>query len=366
MCFKGEDMPPPTVRANSMDSSTSTNSVTSSRGPLYKESSSFLESDCNFIDERSSSSTKGGLLSNVVVSIILGSAAAAGMVGFANWFPFILAPEAASKTYDWAYYSYEDDISHFDNTAWTYGTDYALGVMMLISAYSILRYSAANFTDKLAMRSASLMLGCFVSVIAGGIAHQYYTTVESRNTLSFRFLWTVCVGCVTGASTFMGMSASEAVRLYQQRPNCSRLLRQLPVIPNSFWWSYGIFITTVCAMGGISFQRPACDIFIAGITQTPSTFYAMSYFILVEHAKVSLSTRIIGLIGFILNAPLLPMYPLLIQYTDWSLASVNTLLHCWLCAAWSMQGASLREVTKALVAERAEAVAYVQKMGKNL
>jgi hypothetical protein len=43
------------------------------------------------------------------------------------------------------------------------------------------------------------------------------------------------------------------------------------------------------------------------------------------------------------------MYPLLVQYTDWSLASVNTLLHSWLCVAWSMQGISMQHVIQALV-----------------
>lgn len=361
-------MPPKTVRANSMDSGSDSGfSVTShSLGgrsyPGFTESSSFSEKD---YDEDDNDLPMMGLLSSTVGSVTVGAFSAAGMVGFANWFPFLLAPEAAAKTYHWAYYSYDEDISHFDNTPWTYGTDYALGIVMLISAYSVLRYSVANFTDRLALRSAGLMLACFVSVISGGIAHQYYLTVESRNSLSFRFLWTLCVGSVTGASCFMGMSGSEAIRLYQQRPECSSLLRKLPVIPSSFWWSYGIVVTAVCAMGGISFQRPACDIFIAGITQTPPTFYAMFYFILVEHPKVSLDTRIAGVVGFILNAPLLPMYPLLIQYTDWSLASVNTLLHCWLCAAWFMQGSSLRNVTQALVMERAEKLAYAR-MGKSL
>jgi hypothetical protein len=60
-------------------------------------------------------------------------------------------------------------------------------------------------------------------------------------------------------------------------------------------------------------------------------------------------TRITGVLGFILNAPLLPMYPLLVQYTSWSTASINTLLHAWLLVAWGMQGLALRRVEKALV-----------------
>lgn len=33
------------------------------------------------------------------------------------------------------------------------------------------------------------------------------------------------------------------------------------------WPFYGTFMTAACAMGYMSFKRPACDIFIAGITQ---------------------------------------------------------------------------------------------------
>jgi hypothetical protein len=109
--------------------------------------------------------------------------------------------------------------------------------------------------------------------------------------------------------------------------------------------------TAVVIGGGFSFQRPACDIFIAGITQFPSTFYLMYIFTFGLSASmptVQRWARIVGVIGFILNAPLLPMYPLLVQYTDWTLGSVNTLLHTWLLVAWSMQGIALRHVGQAL------------------
>ena len=59
--------------------------------------------------------------------------------------------------------------------------------------------------------------------------------------------------------------------------------------------------------------------------------------------------RIAGVLGFILNAPLLPLYPLLVQYTSWSTSRINTLLHTWLLVAWALQGISLRQVELALV-----------------
>jgi hypothetical protein len=293
---------------------------------------------------------------HLVSSVLGGALVAVAVTAFALWFPFALAPEAANKTYDWAFYSYDPQVSHFDNTIWTYGSDYALAVIMAVLSYSILQYSRSNVSDRLCIRSASLLVLYGVSTAAGGYCHQNYTTLESRNSLSFRLLWTLCVGTVTAAPCAMGMSGTEVIRKFQQQPKCHPLLRKLPLIPDNFWWSYGMCITAVCAWGGLSFQRPACDIFIAGITQIPSTFYLMVFFYLVQHhIKVSVSARIIGAVGFILNAPLLPMYPLLIQYTDWSLASVNTLLHSWLCVAWSMQGYSMLSMIKVLVSDRDEA-----------
>lgn len=101
-------------------------------------------------------------------------------------------------------------------------------------------------------------------------------------------------------------------------------------------------MAATCALGYISFKRPACDIFIAGITQAPSTFYCLGALGLrkwgeeIDSKKkrdespiglVRLPYRLMFYIGFIGNAPLLPMYPLLVQYSGMSLAGINTLLH---------------------------------------
>ena len=107
-----------------------------------------------------------------------------------------------------------------------------------------------------------------------------------------------------------------------------------------FWPIYGTYMAATCALGYISFKRPACDIFIAGITQAPSTFYCLGALGLRKWGEekkkkrdespiglVRLPYRLMFYIGFIGNAPLLPMYPLLVQYSGMSLAGINTLLH---------------------------------------
>jgi hypothetical protein len=62
--------------------------------------------------------------------------------------------------------------------------------------------------------------------------------------------------------------------------------------------------------------------------------------------KVLLRYKIMYCVGFIGNAPLLPMYPLLVQYTQMTLAGINTLLHSWLMIMWGMQGLSLWHLCK--------------------
>lgn len=250
---------------------------------------------------------------------------------FALRFPFWLAPSAAERTYQAAFYQYNAELSLFDNTVWTYGTDYALAVVMTYIAQR--RVTQSNIGRGLFYMYA-------LSVTCGGLAHQFYTELEQRNTWTFRLLWTICVGSVTAASGFMGSLATELLdreKEIHKEQHC----HILPRVPHSFWIAYGTTTTLVCLVGGISFQRPACDIFIAGITQSPTTFYMMALLYFNFPALSNLS-RWMGIVGFILNAPLLPMYPLLVQYTTLSLGAVNALLHSWLLMGWGSQGFSVQ------------------------
>jgi hypothetical protein len=285
---------------------------------------------------------------NVLPTMFAAVSLAAGMLGVGLWVPFVIVPEASTKTYEFAFWSYDPSVSHFDNSAWTYATDYVLAAIMAGLAFAILKVSTRANTDRLCSRASSLLILYMISTTFGGLCHQNYLTVESRNTLSFRLLWTLCVGTVSLANTSMGLCGTEIVRKFQSERLCSSKFDKVPLIPETFWWVYGLCITAFTAWGGMSFQRPACDIFIAGATQTPSTFYMMAVLYLLDNPKVEFNRRILGMIGFILNAPLLPMYPMLIQYTDWSLGSVNTLLHFWLTMAWSMQGYSMLHVAQSL------------------
>jgi len=263
-----------------------------------------------------------------ILGLFLGSLLSMGTVAFSLFLPHVMTPEAAKEIYIPAFYAYDARWHHFDNTIWTYGTDYALAVAMCILACLCLK--ARSTATRLKNRAAGLLTCYALSVLAGGLAHQFYTTIDSRNSLSFRVLWTICVGTVTAAGGFMGSSGSEVARHYGGK-----------VVPEWCWLGFGGFTTAVCVCGFISFQRPACDIFVAGITQVPPTAYMMGlgYFILRE--KVSEFYRWQCIVAFILNAPLLPMYSLLVYSTDLSLAAINTLLHSWLFVAWGNQALAL-------------------------
>jgi hypothetical protein len=313
---------------------------------------------------RRSSSLETGL------HITAGSLVSGLVVCFAFYFPFLLSPHAAMQTYHFAFWKYDSEMSHFDNTPWTFGTDYFLAISMALLALYIPRDHPAGW------KSRGLLCMYLLSVTAGGIAHQFYTTVDDRNTKSFRIWWSICVGTVAAGSGFMGAAATDLLQYDKRRGTEPVLLSStgvtsnsirnskipLPAIPNWSWMGYAICTVITVLAGGFSFQRPACDIFVVGITQFPSTFYMM--LILAAgfphcHA-LTLRTRVVGCLAFVLNAPLLPLYPILVVYTDWSLATINTFLHSWLWMTWTLQGMTLKAVGQCILDAEQREHAYEQ------
>mmetsp|Transcript_16677 Transcript_16677/g.33647 ORF Transcript_16677/g.33647 Transcript_16677/m.33647 type:complete len:341 (+) Transcript_16677:170-1192(+) len=265
------------------------------------------------------------------------------MNAFSLAFPLMLFPEAATKTYLPASYTYVEEISRFDNTFLTYGTDYLIAVAMAIQI--CLFPKAKNEKDAVVSWRSKALLGSYAaSVFFGGFCHQFYTTCEMRQTWHFRFLWTLCVGFVTAASGIMGAIATELVRKDE-----SLELAFMPAVPAWFWAAFGMTTTTATVLGDFSFQRPACDIFVAGVTQSPGTFYLMAVLALgLPTFRLNRWTRYQGLVGFIMMSLTLPSYPLAVQYSGLSLGVVNGILHLWLTMAWTTQGVTLRRICKAL------------------
>lgn len=291
------------------------------------------------------------------------------MLEFSLWFPFVIpgVASAALKTYVPAWYQYDKVLTKFDNTPWTYGTDYLLAAVMSILAIKCLMERAPDNCPtknkaslRLRLYSASLLICYGISTLAGGWAHQHFTSIESLNTIRFRVFWCVCVGNVAFGSCYMGLIGREVQKVFGVKG-------AVPLGPRWFWPVYGSYMAAACGLGYISFKRPACDIFIAGITQFPTTLYCLLVLGLRKWPSssrtvesigskkespidlVRLPYRIMYYIGFIGNAPLLPMYPLLVQYSGMSIAGINTLLHSWLMVMWGMQGIGLLQIGRAHV-----------------
>jgi len=284
-------------------------------------------------------SKKNTFTNNNRVALIMGCIFSLGKLIFSFHLPHFLTPTMSKILYVPAFWSYDSTLSIFDNTFWTYGTDYGLMIIMFYLAFHILKFNPRNnnnlITDnKLRRRTASLLICYGISVGTGGLAHHFFLTVESRNSFAFRFIWTLCVGTVTAASGVMGICGTEIARMNN--------FNKKVVVPEWFWIGYGAFTTMVCAMGYMSYQRPACDIFIAGTTQTLSTAYICGIII---YSNFDTSFRLISFLGFMMNAPLLPIYSLIFQYTNWSLARINATLHSWLCVSWIIQGLVLQHIS---------------------
>ncbi len=238
-------------------------------------------------------------------------------------------PQAISSSlYNPAAYTY-DSTTKFDNTPLTYATDYIIAAEMILLAVCILRNVKES---SLKSSSISLLFLYCLSVVAGGLSHQYYTTLESLNKASFRFMWTIVVGCTTMAGAFIGMAGSSY-------SNLTHLTKRYHVltIPNWFWLLYGTALTALVPYGALSMKRPAADIFIAGVTQTPPTVYLVISLWSSRHPRSKTFGVITLTIGALLNAPLLPLYPALVN-AGLSLGVVNAILHSWLFVAWGMQG----------------------------
>lgn len=293
------------------------------------------------------------------------------MKEFSAFLPQIQS-EASRKTFLSAAYNFDAVNTYFDNTIWTWGTDYLLSILMIYGALKCLYATKSDTgetnpvaTRPIRLHAFALLLGYCMSCFCGAVAHQTYLTLESLNTASFRALWTLCVGNVTFATTFMGMIGADICRKLNQPANKDQILFRVPIIPSWAWVLYGGYMTYSCWCGDLSCKRPACDIFIAGITQLIPTIYCEIVMLsrrwsdacLLEARSTSpdcvadairVKYRLMFYAGFLLNAPLLFMYPLAVQYTPLSLGTINALLHSNLCLAWGMQAVSLHHIAKAL------------------
>ena len=189
------------------------------------------------------------------------------------WLPKIVSKDL----YVEAHYTY-DISTRFDNSFLTWGTDYMLAILTGGGAlYTFL----TTGPSALRSRCCFMLISCCVSVTVGGIAHQYFLHLDDLNTFQFRLLWSICVGFVVLTGGLIGSIGSHLLKLSHLL--CDHNLNvssRFKVIPEWLWMIWVIFFSLIVFLGGFSMKRPACDIFIAGITQTiPSSEFLLCLFV---------------------------------------------------------------------------------------
>lgn len=198
--------------------------------------------------------------------------AAYGTLQFSLAFPAVLWSKAPLY-YVPAWWHYDETNTFFDNSAWTWGTDYAIGAFMAFWAWKCLTCKGSILNNELRYVSALLLALYCISVLSGGWAHQHCKSLDCLNSAYFRFLWFICVGTVAMAGGVIGAIGSKLGKSFDA---CGvKTHFQVPILPDYFWIGWSILLTAVCALGGLSFKRPACDIFIAGTTQFVPTAYSI-------------------------------------------------------------------------------------------
>ena len=165
-----------------------------------------------------------------LLSFLLASLLSIIVLEFALWLPYQvpgLLHEASIQTYIPAWYNYDIKNTKFDNSNWTYGTDYILTVVMFYLANKCyFAKTPSNYPKgidknkksfKLRAYSSSLLLCYGISTLAGGYSHQTFTSVDMLNTMKFRLFWIICVGNVSFASCYMGLIGREVQRIFGVR-----------------------------------------------------------------------------------------------------------------------------------------------------
>ncbi|GMI56964.1 hypothetical protein ScalyP_jg12118 [Parmales sp. scaly parma] len=262
----------------------------------------------------------------------------------------ILPPLVAPDLYNQCFFHYSSATLKFDNTAWTWATDYGLSVWMGFGIIPLLRNAAAKkggVISLLSHNSAMLLLCYASSVFFGAICHQNYNSFNSTNpsnlnTLSFRFFWTLCVASVSCAGGYIGSTATILQKQWEQTGETVFFhSMQFPSV--SFWRFYSAIAVIVTIFGFFSMCRPACDIFLAGVTHTLPFFVLVYVGIggLLGRKKKPIWPFAVLFYGCLGNSPLLWLYPFMVHNTSLSLGHINGLLHLSLFTSWGAQMISL-------------------------
>lgn len=232
------------------------------------------------------------------------------------------------KLYTPANFKYNAADTVFDDTVLTYGTDYALAVIMSVLCWNILSVPRTEINATLRSAAAFLVGGFALSTFTGGICH--HLIPYSINTWYWRLMWRICVGSVAASGGALGLCGSEMMPHENLKA------------PAYFWYTYGGFFLGVTWLGYFSMRNPACDLFLTGVSQAGPTIY-LACAVLLRKPRNARDIQVVQFLyaGLLSNIILLPGYDL-INYLQWRDGVCNAFLHTFLCVSWSCQGVALR------------------------
>jgi len=282
------------------------------------------------------------------------------ILGFARVFPPLTAVFSGKGLYTYAGFTYGPG-TEFDTTFLTWGTDYLIAVVMGRFAWNIYKCTRNQRNARLILASTLLIGSYSLSTLAGALAHHFMST--KLNTALFRTTWRICVGSVAAAGGFMGAAATELAKQPVRPEGATDEERRaalnftMPVVPQFCWVAYSLFFFSVDMTGFFSMKRPACDIFLVGVTQAPPTVYLVC----VLYARKSWTrfnvgkrTRRILLFGALVNILLLPGYDFMNSLNP-PLGVANLILHSTLLVSWGSQAFSLLRFCRGLEKEPIDA-----------
>jgi len=310
------------------------------------------------------------------------------------------------STYVWAGWHYDEE-ARFDNTWLTWATDYIVAAICMSKVLQL--QLMVRKPSVLCTRCQALLIVYAISVVLGGAVHQLHNGhFTDLNSAWFRMSWTLVVSLTAVAGSIFGLIANEVLLLnakfctgtpastlahtnnnsnwnhrrarqlfpavtthmssdstmaqLQPRSLSKSITQQAPVnsflspaqaltnwssplVSDAVWIAWGIALIVLIATGSFSCMRPACDVFIAGTSQTVPTFY-LQLVLLKCHDKMPRSSWWCLQASMLGNCPLIFLYPTLVQRSGLSLGWINALLHTVLACSWCGQGAGLLRVCK--------------------
>jgi len=271
---------------------------------------------------------------------------------FARYFPVmtaVLTRSIGKNIYVRANFEYDAELTKFDDSFLTWGTDFALAGVMGYLGNKIIKTKVNSHNRNFGRLGATLMITYSMSTFVGAFCHLFFSDLKYMNTWLFRQLWRVCVGTVAISGGAMGSVASELAKLSRHQPVGQFFAP--PVVPHFVWFSWSTFFFGVVFWGLFSMKQPASDIFLTGVTQVIPTVYLVLVLYSRKNWKdfnVANGTRQIFLFGALANVPLLPGYDLF-NFLNLPLGIINLILHTNLGLAWSSQGYSIYKVNKNLI-----------------